>query len=549
MTYFEKHYRENVDISDYKAKLGKGCIFNGQAGSGKTHRLCEMVMEEDNPLVLSFTNKSVENVKSRLITMGVDKEETNKICHTFDSYFCEWNGRNIDSLENKTVFIEEFSMIPGKHMTVIYKAFTLFNNTVYMFGDPNQCEPVEPGSQIHYNYLESDTVREMCPRIETLQYIEKSCRYDKQTHSMLKNVLKHGKISTFFQPIDKRLYKNICYLNSTRIQVNEECCNRFTNGKKYETVEFNYNNKKETYRVCEDMPILATQNNKNTKIFNTMEFLVEEIKDNLFKVNNEWYDIKEFSESFIPSFCLTVYKYQGGTINEPYNIFNVNKMDKKQLYTALSRTTKLEHIHINNKEINNRYCDRRQPILELVNAKFNSLYKNGKIYKVSFENENIYVGSTCELLETRLKWHLSNNKSQVFKHKSKKPKIELIVNAPSNDKKSLEKVENGYISEYAEKYGNKLLNVKCNPLKKVKKVEYQVKIETKKQLEERIAKLDNKLKIKDDEKQSRLFFDAIIDGKRQHAEARYIRCSKADALTKIELKKQNKLNELTVYFE
>ena len=50
-------------------------------------------------------------------------------------------------------------------------------------------------SQIHYDYLESKTISEMCPRIKTLEYIEKSCRYDKQTHEMLKTFLKHGKIS------------------------------------------------------------------------------------------------------------------------------------------------------------------------------------------------------------------------------------------------------------------------------------------------------------------------------------------------------------------
>ncbi len=86
----------------------------------------------------------------------------------------------------------------------------------------------------------------MCPRIETFQYIEKSCRYDKQTHVMLRTFLKHGKISTYFQPIDKKLYKNICYLNSTRIKVNTEFCNQFTKGKRYVTVDFKYDGKKET---------------------------------------------------------------------------------------------------------------------------------------------------------------------------------------------------------------------------------------------------------------------------------------------------------------
>ena len=107
----------------------------------------------------------------------------------------------------------------------------MFNLTVYMFGDPNQCEPVEGGSHINYNYLESKTVRQMCPKVETLEYIEKSCRYDKQTHNILKTFLKHGKISSYFQPIDQKFYKNICFLNSTRITVNSQCCDEFAKGK------------------------------------------------------------------------------------------------------------------------------------------------------------------------------------------------------------------------------------------------------------------------------------------------------------------------------
>ena len=189
LTYFEKHYRENMNVSDYISENGKGCIYNGQAGSGKTHKLCKMVIATENPLVLSFTNKAIENVKSRLISKGYEKEDANKLCHTFDSYFCEWKGRDINSLKDKTIFIEEFSMVPNKWMTKIYEAYTLFNITIYMFGDPNQCEPVEGSSQIHYDYLNSKTVREMCPRIQTLQYIEKSCRYDKQTYDV-RQVLK-----------------------------------------------------------------------------------------------------------------------------------------------------------------------------------------------------------------------------------------------------------------------------------------------------------------------------------------------------------------------
>ena len=43
-----------------------------------------------------------------------------------------------------------------------------------------------------------------------------------------------------------------------------------------------------------------------------------------------------------------------------------------------------------------------------------------------------------------------------------------------------------------------LLNVRSNPNKKVKKIEFQVKMENEKQLRERIAKLEKKLNSKED---------------------------------------------------
>lgn len=122
------------------------------------------------------------------------------------------------------------------------------------------------------------------------------------------------------------------------------------------------------------------------------------------------------------------------------------------------------------------------------------------------------------------------------------------MNTPSFDKKSLERVENCYIEEYAEKYGDLLINIKSNPNIKTKKIEYKVNIENKTQLEERIAKLENKLTIKDDTINKRWYID-IIDGKRYHSESRYKRCSKEDALTKINVKKQEIFKELTIYFE
>ena len=132
-----------------------------------------------------------------------------------------------------------------------------------------------------------------------------------------------------------------------------------------------------------------------------------------------------------------------------------------------------------------------------------------------------------------------NNRSQVFKHKDKKPKIELIVNAPSKDERSMENMENGYIEEYAEKYGQKLLNIKCNPKRKTKKIEYKVEMESETQLKERIAKLEKKLTIKD-EKNNLFDFDAVFEGKRIKTMARYNNDTKESAIDQIKQKKEEK---------
>lgn len=50
-------------------------------------------------------------------------------------------------------------------------------------------------------------------------------------------------------------------------------------------------------------------------------------------------------------------------------------------------------------------------------------------------------------------------KSAVYKYCNDKPKIRLICNCPCKDKKTLEKIENSYINEYKQKYGDRLLNI------------------------------------------------------------------------------------------
>ena len=77
-------------------------------------------------------------------------------------------------------------------------------------------------------------------------------------------------------------------MNDTRKKVTDVCCKRFIkeNNKEAIAIDFSYNNKRETCEVSEEMPILAKQNKKDKDIFNTIEFIIEEIKGDSLKVND-----------------------------------------------------------------------------------------------------------------------------------------------------------------------------------------------------------------------------------------------------------------------
>lgn len=197
---------------------------------------------------------------------------------------------------------------------------------------------------MHHDYFISMAISEMCRKRIELLYKEGYARYDNQTRDMLTKFLDTGKVEACFAPRG-HYYKNICYLNKTQQKVTKECCDRFVEDKVSHEVTFKYNGKSETYKIAVGMPMLVTQNLKNENLFNMMEKEITHISGNGILFTNDVYifDYNIFAQSFSPAFCCTVCKYQGAEIDEQYNIYNVNRMDKKQFYTALSRIIKLEY--------------------------------------------------------------------------------------------------------------------------------------------------------------------------------------------------------------
>lgn len=88
----------------------------------------------------------------------------------------------------------------------------------------------------------------------------------------------------------------------------------------------------------------------------------------------------------------------------------------------------------------------------------------GKIYKVTFDDGLLYIGCTYKTLRQRLNNHLRTPNSPVFKNRDNNPPIELLTDAPSVNRQSLEHTEKAYMEIYAAKFGNNLLNILSKPL-------------------------------------------------------------------------------------
>ena len=71
---------------------------------------------------------------------------------------------------------------------------------------------------------------------------------------------------------------------------------------------------------------------------------------------------------------------------------------------------------------------------------------------------------------------------------------------------------------------------------------------TEKQVVHKLGRLEKTLVIKDDVVNNLLYYYGKIDGKRYKTKARYNKCSKEEAMSKITKKRQHLIEELTINF-
>lgn len=374
---------ENEHISQ------KSYLMQGIGGSGKSFFI-KQNYNEKRDLVFAFTNCACQNLREKNINVM-----------TLDSYFNESRKINFKKIEK--IIIDEISMVPIKFINILYNLKIKYPSLTFQFyGDFNQLPPVQPNLK-YYEYKKYNAFKFLCDyNIVYKSYIEKTARYDNQLKEVLDIFINTKKLPNVFKPIEtiQKIKTNICYLNETKHRGNQLYIDKFG--------------------IKEGMKVFCITNNfKKYNIFNNKLLIINEI---IKRDNETFYTLKDLdgnileaepinSKYFEMAYCQTTHKYQGLTINENYNIHDVDKMSFNCLYTALSRAKKLSQIHLNYTE------DLKNKIFEEEKEDDNIYYnidlikiEETNIYRIIDENNVYFFNNTTDnLVNENIKKQFSKN--------------------------------------------------------------------------------------------------------------------------------------------
>lgn len=518
-------YEDKNNYNDLlKFNNNNSCLNLGVAGCGKTEMIKKMLKDKKMKMIgFCFTNNAVFVINNR---------SGEHVFRTFDSFFSEHQSveNHVKELNGyDKILIDEISMVPTKLLNMLMLCKNINDKIqINAFGDFNQCQPVE---DLKYDYKNSILMKTLFDyNLIEMLYKPELGRYDKKLYDILMVLLESGKLSTEFHNNEIDSYVNICYLNATRKRINEKCLQKFlkeNRGKKYQIGKM---------IISKNMPVVVHEiqtcdaiKAKEFELMVSNKFKVDSVDEEkeIIYLSNEM-GIKEvpfklFIKCFDYAFCMTTYKYQGSSINQPFNIYDCKLMDLNILYTAISRSTSFDFVHLvgETKEMYHRspvtkYCS-------LINMKVKLC--DGIVYKISGDDW-VYIGKTLNTLEDRYKEHLEAPTSDIMFEKLKtKHSISAIQKVLIRNDNELRKLEDDYIRYYINN-GFNVVNVK----------------NTKKYLKEKTDKEKKNVEVKIEWKNETRFTPIcdinkkawrIIyrdeDGKRKEVLKRFGKCSKEEA--------------------
>ncbi len=354
--YVEKDPGHNdfEKLAKHVLKAGESFEIDAMAGCGKTTLLREIMAELDKRgetwLACTPTHKSAK-------VLYQDKDDPKRNAKTIHralgslkfggwSSFAKFEKYNWIILDEKSMVKENFFML-------LYKIKKACPKTKFIIcGDWGQLPPVMDRSNT-FNYADSYCIWDLCDGNKVK--LDKCRRSDSALFELYANIpaLKRKSFPT------ELCQKNICYLNSTRKDINSywmlKLAPKHKNRlflKAHPKVDQSQNT-----IVYKGLPLIAMSTRTGLGFSNADEFTVVSFdkKEVVLRYVEDDADAEEklitipapeLTHLFAPSYAISCHRAQGSSISEPFGIFDWDKMDDKLKYVALSRSRKLKYINM-----------------------------------------------------------------------------------------------------------------------------------------------------------------------------------------------------------
>jgi hypothetical protein len=426
--------RESVRTQWKDAKIDstdKSMLVCGMPGTGKTWKMCSEIKIKRKKgrkcIARAYTKAACENIHN------CDDEIS---AQTFDSYFhqlqvcqqcnlpwekpaeklceCEttkkpttFSDSEIETFIEKAkgldyIYIDEPFMAPKRFFFLLFQLKQHYPKLIIrMFGDPWQCKP-----------METDWVDYMsCPLFQSLvdhnrhemQYDPKTCRYDKDLRTVLLYLKKH------------RMLHQLLHKKRLRSDVSMSMC---MSGTRTRFIQNELERSK--YNTDVGMPVVAFKNMKKPAVMNSHRYNIVSENDEYVTLERNGDQIEltheQFNGHFRYGFCDSVFRNQGRTLEEPHNLFDVERMFFRDIYTALSRFRTLDDISFACTEFLKRRvfpiktADHEPCEFFLVPL---DLVIDARIYRIYDSSGNMYIGYTRGTLEKRHQEHLEKPTSKI----------------------------------------------------------------------------------------------------------------------------------------
>ena len=233
-----------------------------------------------------------------------------------------------------------------------------------LVGDFNQLAPV---SEEHIDFVSLEALKDICEyRCELKINKRVDDPSDKIFFDVMGQAIEGTQITHKFEKPRELLDLNLACTNRTRKRVNRVCMLKFRPEDKEEYFKLPETNRIKHYPekgpphwqatwIYKGLPLRCRHNikHKNGNIHSGDTFRVVEFDEQTISLRRDSDEVgfdlprtDSFVYSFNPSYCMTVHASQGQTFARPYCLWETEMYDRKMLYTALSRSTKLENIHV-----------------------------------------------------------------------------------------------------------------------------------------------------------------------------------------------------------